>query len=318
MGKQEGLGHYARSHSLLSAWRQLCEKEPFHAICLIREEEMATLPTVSFPWILSSLTLSSFLSERLTQYTPSHLFVDHPNWSSSHYTQIKSCFSIQVWVLGCFPLQEPFADLLLFPFPFPPFPLPTSTPYIYGEQYTLIRREISSQRPYSPWKGRQISSLLVALSGSDPGKCLHPILCQLSLPFFSHLSISILMGTALLRGETREIVQNYRYIEDSSQLATEIKNHDLVLTLGGVLTEETLCLGTPCCCVEWKYLAPFVKKKERAGWIFSLGSHSQIEKSLPSLLHNPTLLQERTERNWQQIDGKGNLRLIQHLISKHI
>jgi len=140
-----------------------------------------------------------------------------------------------------------------------------------GVHLHMVRSDVLALRPFEPLeinKGDPVS-LLIALSGSDPGELTEKLFASLSrivyvggLPF--HLRVVIGPGWEAKRRENflKNVHENecksFDIIDNQSSLANAIASVSAVVTLGGRTTYEAFALGRPAFCLPCTTTADYV------------------------------------------------------------
>lgn len=129
-----------------------------------------------------------------------------------------------------------------------------------GFEYYIIGNKFIANRKtkYSPKK--QIKNILICFGGADPAHFTEFICNSINDKKYNY---TIVLGPAMDEKRKRLIKKNKKtsitYIDNPESMIELYNQNDLLVTLGGMMTYEAMCIGLPVCAIRWNYLEYIVK-----------------------------------------------------------
>ncbi len=188
-----------------------------------------------------------------------------------------------------------------------------------GARYHIVNPGIAARRPNEPWDKPAVEKVLICFGGADPARQTEFFLCETGkrrLPVI----FTVVAGPAFSseRWEALQTVAGPRdhLIRASSNMADLILDHDAVVTLGGLTSYETMCLGRAALAVACSDMAPYVEQLAAIGLLKNLGSGLRAIEELCASLADVESIRQLARAGWEAIDGRGAERVAQILAKK--
>lgn len=177
---------------------------------------------------------------------------------------------------------------------------PAASAVLSGPAYHVVRPEVVSRRPATPWAGTERERVLVTLGAADPGRQTERLVGGLN----PERPVTVAVGPAWARRRVtalEALAGPGVTVLPIHDLPAAIADHGLTVTLGGISTYEAMCLGRPVGAVAWAHLAPYVRSLAEAGLVVPIKDASDIE----SAASDAALLASTARRGWSTVDGCG-------------
>lgn len=179
-----------------------------------------------------------------------------------------------------------------------------------GVHLHMVRSDVLALRPLAHIEINKRSpvSLLIALSGSDPGELTEPLLAALcrnvhvsGLPV--HLRVVIGPGwqakrrVNFLKNLHENEDNDFEIIDHQCSLAKPISNVSAVVTLGGRTTYEAFALGRPTFCLPCSTTANYVSALNSQNLALAIDPNPEIAaRDIISALQSPRETNSRAKR----------------------
>jgi len=202
--------------------------------------------------------------------------------------------------------------------------LPAICKYYLGPKYALLGPDYEKPEINQNIRDGAIKSILVFLGGSDPDNQTSKVLNALSHPSFSHIHVDVVLGInhkfvaninslALIRKRTK-IFQNI------PSLAPLMNTADLMISGGGVITWEKMCIGLPSIVISIaNNQIEMNKSLMEAGYINYIGHYLDVTEEniilkLQQLLSKKELLKKQSKIGKRLVDGLGINRISRNIL----
>ncbi|WP_439634877.1 hypothetical protein [Glycocaulis sp.] len=181
-----------------------------------------------------------------------------------------------------------------------------------GAHLHMVRCDVLALRPPAPRVlGGSYAKLLIALSGSDPGRLTEPLVEALHrLSYHSGLSLHLtaLIGAgweAQRRLNLLESVgEGIEIIDQPKSLAGAIASADAVVTLGGRTTYEAFALGRPAFCLPWDTTADYVFALDAQKLALAIDREPErAARAILAALDSPADINARAARAFNIVDA---------------
>lgn len=184
---------------------------------------------------------------------------------------------------------------------------------LLGLKYTVISDQIKERRPEKTSPPSNITTILLALGGADPGQ-LTEIFTQSFDWKKNNINLTIIAGPAWNTKRLEEFTSiappHCQILSNPNNLSSLILTSDLIITLGGIIAFEAMCLGRPVAALNWQHMGVYVSTFAQQGLLVDLGkTPNDWKKKLPQLINNKNKLKQLAETGFQTIDGKAVERL---------
>jgi UDP-2,4-diacetamido-2,4,6-trideoxy-beta-L-altropyranose hydrolase len=204
--------------------------------------------------------------------------------------------------------------------------VPEDCETLLGPKYALLRDEF----PGAVGKIHQAKTrrVLVSLGGSDSHNVTSRVISALEGVDAETLKVDVVVGQSNpLRDEIEKkcnLLANFNFHCQVSNMATLIANADLVIGAGGITTWERCCLGVPSLVIT---IADNQVRSTEAlakdGYVIYLGdqagiSTENLQATINCVLNNDALRNYMGRRSQSLVDGQGAARVINTLFSKPI
>lgn len=203
--------------------------------------------------------------------------------------------------------------------------LPLANPdatLLRGIQYTIIADAVRRARPKAAHRPTAITSLLLVLGGADPGNLTE--MFAKTLPWKDKgIALTIIAGPAWTHERLEKLYQQSHamgfHVEHAPrEIEKLILSHDLIVTLGGIVTFEAMCLGRPVASLSWRHMTPYVEKFAKLGLLIDLGESLALwQKRLLYILQQPATLSEISQRGFNAVDGQAATRLFNDVLEAY-
>ncbi len=148
--------------------------------------------------------------------------------------------------------------------------------YIVGE--TVVK---SRKREFTPLN--TIKNILICFGGADPAFYTEYFAEVINDKKYNY---TVILGPAMATDRKIYIKsihkENIKYIDNPSNIKELLLSSDLLITLGGMITYEAMCLGVPASAVRWNQLEYVVKSFGEKNMISDLGN---IENAYQNMLN---------------------------------
>lgn len=175
-----------------------------------------------------------------------------------------------------------------------------------GLQYAILDPKASAFRRESVGPVAVDPQVLIACGGSDPGGCTEEIAA--SLVARGHTRAKVVIGTLWNESRAQTLRQSglpFEIAERPASLLPLIARADIVITLGGSVALECMCLGVPTVLRAWDRLAEFAWDYDRRE-LAAAGASAQDAVRI-AFEERPRLV-KCAENAWAQVDGCGAIR----------
>lgn len=153
-----------------------------------------------------------------------------------------------------------------------------------GFEYYIVGKNIVKNRKKYFNNLKSIKNILICFGGADPA---------FYTEYFAEIitdkkyNYTIVLGPAMQKNR-KDYIKNIKkdnitYIDNPTDMIQLYLSHDILVTLGGMMTYEAMCLGLPACAIRWEYLAYVVKSFGEKNMINDLGNIDDSYKNLLNL-----------------------------------
>ena len=193
-----------------------------------------------------------------------------------------------------------------------------------GAEYQIIRPEIRKYRPSSSWHGNKVKNFLLCFGGADPAHFSEAFIEYLAKynffdEFNEDITFTLVIGPAVSEKRWNNMQKiktpRLKMQKAPSDIGQIILKHDLLITLGGIMVYEALCLGKPVFAIEWDYLAYFVEKLDNAGVIKKIKNGERSFDDIFKYSHRTDFLAQIANKGWRLADGFGAMRVANYIYS---
>lgn len=186
------------------------------------------------------------------------------------------------------------------------------TTYLRGGRYHILRPDILPFRRRESWAGYEVNSVLICFGGADPGHYT-----ELFMDFIKevHTAVhfTVVLGPAVSRDRkmkiTSTLLDNVRFEIEPASLGEIIAQHDVVVTLGGLTSYESMYIGIPVAAMCWSNMQYYVEQLDREGYLINLGSEKQAFYQLLKTCKDVEKLKAIAEKAYLTLDGLGASRV---------
>ncbi|MBD2845817.1 hypothetical protein IDH44_11500 [Paenibacillus sp. IB182496] len=179
---------------------------------------------------------------------------------------------------------------------------------LQGRTFNIVNPDLNLLRPSKLLLIEKVNKILITFGGADPG--------HLTEVFFEKLKnhpqyhYTFVLGAAFGEERTKKfheglIPKNFTVIQNTSKIHSQIKNADIIVTLGGITSYESMYLGKPVLAVSWSYLNYYVKRLAGANLVVDLGDPNVCVERFLVEISNLTRLNQVAQNGWKAIDGAG-------------
>ncbi len=185
---------------------------------------------------------------------------------------------------------------------------------IRGFEYYIVPENVVKNRKKTYVPISKVKNILICFGGADPA---------FYTEFFSEnikdneYFYTIILGPAM--EEKRKVYiksiykKNVKYLDSPVNMVDLILASDLVVTLGGMITYEAMCLGVPVSAVRWKYLEYIVKSFGEKNMINDLGDIKNAYQNMLKL--DLDKINDICKNAYKIIDGS-SLKNIENILDK--
>lgn len=190
-----------------------------------------------------------------------------------------------------------------------------------GYKYTVISDKVKNARPGRAHCPAKVGQVLVALGGADPGE-LTETFCSAFDWRRLGIQLTAIAGPGWkpdrLKRFKRVAPDNCTIVYDPGDVTPLMLDADLVVTLGGIMSFEAMCLGRTVAALNWRYMGEYVNKFSAQGLLFDLGREiSDWKACFPDLLGDTSAREQITFRGFNTIDGGAVSRLVEAIMLAH-
>lgn len=152
-----------------------------------------------------------------------------------------------------------------------------------GFKYYIIGNELVNNRKNNFMPIQKIQNILICFGGADPAFYTEYFTEVINDNRYNY---TIVLGPAMSTDRKNYIKsikkKNIKYIENPLNMIEHLLSNDLLVTLGGMITYEAMCLGIPASAVRWNNLEYVVKSFGEKSMISDLGN---IENAYQNILN---------------------------------
>ena len=180
-----------------------------------------------------------------------------------------------------------------------------------GLQYAILDPDVSTFRRMEIRPVTTDPHVLVACGGSDPGGCTEEI--GAALVARGHSNATLVVGTLWTERRSHALRKSglpFKMAERPASLLPLIAGSDIVITLGGSIALECMCLGVPTVLRAWDRLAEFAWDYQRRELTVAGAS---AQEAVRLAFDEASRLMKCAETAWRQVDGRGAVRAAQVL-----
>ena len=241
------------------------------------------------------------------------LVTDLPGLTHEHSQSIRS-WGYNELVHLCLAGSDSYGcDLLITGFP---ADLPARTlagKVLRGPEFLVVRPEVVAARPVNLRSVGPIASVLVAMGGTDPGGK-----AQRTLDWFRATGVraSVLASPGMDAERLALMLAGHGTVvsgEHPQDVVQALISNALVVTQGGLLSAEAMCLGSPVACIQWQDLGSFVKALATSGFVTLLDLDLSEGERLGWLQSQPWEI--RRAEAFEVVDGLGATRIADEILS---
>lgn len=193
-----------------------------------------------------------------------------------------------------------------------------------GPKYALLQPEYAQLRATMSPRDGAVHRVLVFLGGSDPSNQTAKVLSALMQPSFAHLIVDMVLGQnhpdAIGVAAQAAARPGTTLHQGLPTLAHLIVRADLMISAGGSITWERMCLGLPAIVISVAANQTTTNHAlMNAGYIDFLGEMSEVSVSniagaIQRCLDNPASLQVQSRLGQQLVAGNGAPLISQQLL----
>ena len=181
-----------------------------------------------------------------------------------------------------------------------------------GFKYYIVGKEVLKNRKKDIIPIKLIKNILICFGGADPACFTEYFTGIINDSLYNY---TIVLGPAMSKERKKSIKaikkNNISYVDSPTNIIELLLNSDLLVTLGGMMTYEAMCLGVPASAVRWSYLEYIVKSFGEKEMISDLG---YIENAYWNLLTLDTNKVNSACKNAYDIIDGSSLKNIEKVI----
>ena len=185
-----------------------------------------------------------------------------------------------------------------------------------GFEYYIVGQNIIKNRKKNFKPITSLKNILICFGGADPAFYTEYFVKIIN---DNKNNYTIILGPAMNDNRKKYIKSikkdNITYVDSPKNMVELLLSSDLLITLGGMITYEAMCLGIPACAVRWKYLEYIVKSFGEKQMVNDLGDINDAYQNMLDL--NIQDLNKISENAYNIIDGSA-LRNIEKVIENNL
>lgn len=152
-----------------------------------------------------------------------------------------------------------------------------------GFEYYIVGNDLVKYRKKKFTPIKYLKNILICFGGADPAFYTEHFAEIINDKKYNY---TIILGPAMDTNRKNYIKKikkdNIKYLDSPTNMVELLLMNDLLITLGGMITYEAMCLGVPASAVRWNYLEYVVKSFGEKRMISDLGN---IEKAYENILN---------------------------------
>ena len=309
-GGDAGIGHLTRCQSLIPALRKRGAD-----VQVIAEAPVSLAPFIEVEGAHVQLVpdREAALSALKAVVPPFICVADRPDLSLADSEACYAAGAARIVLLASSQIGRYSSDLAIVDDPVLTESAPPMARRIeVGAHLHMVRPGVLALRPPAPHAlGGSPAKLLIALSGSDPGRLTEPLveaLYRLSSHSGLSLHLTALIGAgweAQRRLNLLEsIAEGIEIIDQPKSLAGAIASADAVVTLGGRTTYEAFALGRPAFCLPWDTTADYVFALDAQKLALAVDPEPETAaRAILAALDSPADINARAARAFNIVDA---------------
>ena len=175
----------------------------------------------------------------------------------------------------------------------------------------ILNPSILRRRPTKPTT--KFKKVLIALGAADPIERSYDILEATKENDFG-FEWSCTLGQAF-SDQHRQKCKSFTHanlFDAPKNMIQLIKEHDIIITFGGITSYEAMCLGKAVICLETDHMQPYLTKMKTAKVIETAETTDQLFKLLTT-----SNFEELARNGFNLIDGKGAQRFIDTILERY-
>jgi spore coat polysaccharide biosynthesis predicted glycosyltransferase SpsG len=183
-----------------------------------------------------------------------------------------------------------------------------------GARWHCVDPTVAALRPADPRPAEEASTVLLAMSGADPGQVTEAVLGGLGAlgwPLRPTVVAGPAFGAARARALAATLAGAGELVLAPPSLGPLLAEAELVLTLGGLTAYEAMCLGRPVGVVAWPPLAAAVRPLLGTGVVAGLAAGAEAAAGAAALAADAATLGRLAGAGWRLVDGLGAGRVAQ-------
>jgi len=153
-----------------------------------------------------------------------------------------------------------------------------------GFEYYIVGEEVVKNRKKNLTPIKKLENILICFGGADPAYYTEYFAEIINDKKYNY---TIILGPAM--SDERKIYiksikkENIRYIDNPLNIIELLLSSDLLVTLGGMITYEAMCLGIPASAVRWNNLEYVVKSFGEKNMIIDLENINDAYQNILNL-----------------------------------
>ncbi|WP_035965963.1 UDP-2,4-diacetamido-2,4,6-trideoxy-beta-L-altropyranose hydrolase [Bradyrhizobium sp. YR681] len=197
--------------------------------------------------------------------------------------------------------------------------VPATCVQLLGPSYALLRPEFATQRALLGPRSGKIGRILVCLGGSDPTNETAKALTAIASLAMPQLAVDVVIGTTNPNAASVEALcrqmPNVALHRGANNVAELMRQADLSIGAGGVMSLERCCLSLPVVAVDIAAnQVPSLTMLARLGALIHLGSAAavtvqDIAAGIASLGADASLMRKLGDVAGELVDGEGRERV---------
>ena len=188
---------------------------------------------------------------------------------------------------------------------------------LQSPKYHIVKNDIVKNRPQNSWNKSCAQNILVCFGGTDPARYTEMLINELKNEK-CNLNFNIILGPGFSEKRIEKIMRNHIdnvvFYKNVNDIYKFILNSDIVLSLGGGIAYESMCLGIPTAAIPWGNMRFYVENMDDMGVLKKISKCNIIEE-LRKLSCDIHQMKKIAFNGWKLVDGKASKRIVDYIKS---
>ncbi|MHB9922115.1 hypothetical protein [Clostridium botulinum] len=192
--------------------------------------------------------------------------------------------------------------------------------FLHGAKYNIMKLEITQLRENKPWDKEKVENILLCFGGADPGNYIEKFINYYNdTSYIEDIQFTVVVGPGVNIKRWDKIrktsLNNVQFKRSPNNIGKLIVDNDIIVTLGGITSYESMCIGRPVACISLESMEYYIEQLDKYGLVENLGTEYEAFNNLMALTKDINKLRSLSNNGWNEVDGKGVYRVIDCMVS---